>query len=585
MSGSIIVEYMIHFPDGVCMHQFKQDCQSFCDVITKDYIWQKDSFTLQNYIDVGELKSIKGQTDIGENIDDEWFIVYLLFELSKKFQEAIIQISDDDGEFLLIEAADKLPHWLKPGSSKNRIFIHDGKFHIIPIPTNPAEITTYPTSKPTVAKAYNLIMQEGVETCASNDIQEMIYARLNKYPEKAKLHLHYAHCLIPDSIIYILMKKPQLVATAVQAFYERDPLDVKICKQMNRFHPENRLLARVKFTRHLYGQLMQAKFEPERNSPWRLPPFHDKLYKPSALGYKLTCGFEILLARCSQDSKDSNPSGRQWQQYLTNLHKNDFFQNELEGSKRYMELLKEAKLHFKEHFSNEQHNTNQTIQDIVSLMKQATMHKDEINNYCDNIQDEDGDDWMTLTSEELDDMMRHMWNKNDNSDSIQDGSDNLTNLVSSMKSFVHNISSYEGAEIPDEKTVNDELNFDPHVFMDSVKSLLEPPRTQPNDSYLSSDSDSEYSDNNSFGEADTNFIQDPIIKKAMDDMDDELKGSSIPKSFHNASVDKNESQELDVDINLVKNLLESFSSQDGLSGPVSNMLHSMGITLPPDDGT
>lgn len=55
MSGSIIVEYMIHFPDGVCMHQFKQDCQSFCDVITKDYIWQKDSFTLQNYIDVGGM--------------------------------------------------------------------------------------------------------------------------------------------------------------------------------------------------------------------------------------------------------------------------------------------------------------------------------------------------------------------------------------------------------------------------------------------------------------------------------------------------------------------------------------------------
>lgn len=39
-------------------------------------------------------------------------------------------------------------------------------------------------------------------------------------------------------------------------------------------------------------------------------------------------------------------------------------------------------------------------------------------------------------------------------------------------------------------------------------------------------------------EADANFIQDPIIKKAMDDMDDELKGSSIPKSFHNASGDK-----------------------------------------------
>jgi len=37
---------------------------------------------------------------------------------------------------------------------------------------------------------------------------------------------------------------------------------------------------------------------------------------------------------------------------------------------------------------------------------------------------------------------------------------------------------------------------------------------------------------------------------------------------------------VDVDLNTVKNLLESYSSQMGLPGPTSNLLESMGVALP-----
>lgn len=40
---------------------------------------------------------------------------------------------------------------------------------------------------------------------------------------------------------------------------------------------------------------------------------------------------------------------------------------------------------------------------------------------------------------------------------------------------------------------------------------------------------------------------------------------------------------VDVDVNLVKNLLDSFSSQQGLPGPTSNLLGVMGVQLPKDD--
>ena len=39
---------------------------------------------------------------------------------------------------------------------------------------------------------------------------------------------------------------------------------------------------------------------------------------------------------------------------------------------------------------------------------------------------------------------------------------------------------------------------------------------------------------------------------------------------------------IDADFNLVKNLLESYSSQQGLPGPASNLLGLMGLQLPKD---
>ena len=39
---------------------------------------------------------------------------------------------------------------------------------------------------------------------------------------------------------------------------------------------------------------------------------------------------------------------------------------------------------------------------------------------------------------------------------------------------------------------------------------------------------------------------------------------------------------VDLDFNLVKNLLASYSAQDGLAGPVSNLLGAMGLSLPED---
>ncbi len=45
------------------------------------------------------------------------------------------RVWDNDGEFLLIEAAYALPKWLKPETAANRVWLRNGLLHIAPFPT------------------------------------------------------------------------------------------------------------------------------------------------------------------------------------------------------------------------------------------------------------------------------------------------------------------------------------------------------------------------------------------------------------------------------------------------------------------
>ncbi|XP_064285946.1 protein ecdysoneless homolog [Passer domesticus] len=88
------------------------------------------------------------------------------------------------------------------------------------------------------------------------------------------------------------------------------------------------------------------------------------------------------------------------------------------------------------------------------------------------------------------------------------------------------------------------------------------------------------------------------LKAYMKEMDRELAQTNVGKSFtshkrgassvgaatsESAGPDCGAEAELapvDVDMNLVANLLESYSAQAGLAGPTSNILQSLGVNLP-----
>ena len=102
----------------------RAQCLSLSSHPTESYIWQRDAFSLAfssgRQDQPGACACLLGSLSFGENSEDEWFAVWLLQQITKRIKGTTARVRDEDGEFLLIEAAHALPRWLQPDTSAER---------------------------------------------------------------------------------------------------------------------------------------------------------------------------------------------------------------------------------------------------------------------------------------------------------------------------------------------------------------------------------------------------------------------------------------------------------------------------------
>src|SRR5690348_11861438 len=87
-----VVEYMIFIIDSTLSDtQTRERLQAFQRALStlekkflKEYIWQRDAINLELVRD-GQQWLLRGQTNYGDSVADEWLIVYFLRELSQEF--------------------------------------------------------------------------------------------------------------------------------------------------------------------------------------------------------------------------------------------------------------------------------------------------------------------------------------------------------------------------------------------------------------------------------------------------------------------------------------------------------------------
>lgn len=575
------------------------------------YIWQNQPFNLRLKSKKGNTPAhIGGKTHFGDNIEDEWFIVYLIKNITKQFPELAARVEDNDGEFILIEAADFLPKWLKPENSCNRVFFYQGKLCIIPLRQDEGDLPD-PSSNMTVLQALKLFSAHPDGFLAPESITKAIERRIKGYPEKIKDSLHQAHCFVPAGIAAVLKERPQLLAAAVQAFYLRDPLDLKACRTFRHFLPETRVLTSVTFTKCLYAQLVQQRFQPDKRSGYTLPALSHPKYKAYELGMKLAHGFEILCSKCTASPMEVTKQPCKsplWTGFLNSLKNNDFFKGEMEGSARYCELLKKAEMYFQQSlFKPSSSAMFSTGEEILSLLNILPVNVEEMKKEEASLPPDEDDSWLDISPEQLEQILQDAAGSRETvlpptSDSAHNY--NLAEVTDSMKAFISKVSSHEGAEVPWFPS-EAPITFDVDSFTSALEKILGPSPEELDSDDLESEEDFDLldSDEDVDGNEDSPLGADTLksLHSYMDVLDRELAHTNIGKSFakkkneHSAShpkegddgsfeeevcLEESGLAPVDVDLNLVTNILESYSSQSGLAGPASNLLQSMGVHLP-----
>uniref|UniRef100_A0A8C5L6K6 Ecdysoneless cell cycle regulator n=1 Tax=Jaculus jaculus TaxID=51337 RepID=A0A8C5L6K6_JACJA len=560
------------------------------------YIWQNQPFNLKYKPGKGGVPAhIYGMTKFGDNIEDEWFIVYIIKQITKEFPELVARIEDNDGEFLLIEAADFVPKWLEPDNSDNRVFFHRGELCIIPVPGKTKAVPSLPATTPTIPLALSIISAHPKEVLASEAIRAAVNRRIRGYPGKIQASLHQAHCFLPAGIVAVLKQRPRLVAAAVQAFYLRDPIDLRACRVFKTFLPETRVMTSVTFTKCLYAQLVQQRFVPDRRSGYGLPSPSHPQYRAYELGMKLAHGFEILCSRCSAHFSDSRKSlvtpSPLWASFLESLKKNDYFKVGLVCFSRRVPPHPASCLIF---YSSLAMSPGE---EVLTVLQTVPFDIEELKKEEAILPPEDDDQWLDLSPDQLDQLLQEAASKKElqpTSKEEEEQNYDLTQVSQSVKAFISKVSTHRGAELPRDAS-EAPITFDADSFLNYFDKILGP-KAPESDSDDLDEEDFESLDSEEDLDLDT---QEPgslkgtldSLKSYMARMDQELAHTSIGKSFTTRNQSTNSDEEdsgagdcgvtpVDVDLNLVSNILESYSSQAGLAGPASNLLQSMGVQLP-----
>ncbi len=124
------VEYTLYIIDSKLndfdvrekLREVQSEASKLIKKLLKDFIWQREKFALELVRENSQIRSfLRGRTNYGDSVEDEWLIVYILRVLSRNFAQLWIRIVDTDGQFLLIEAANAIPRWLNPENADFRV--------------------------------------------------------------------------------------------------------------------------------------------------------------------------------------------------------------------------------------------------------------------------------------------------------------------------------------------------------------------------------------------------------------------------------------------------------------------------------
>lgn len=429
---------------------------------------------------------------------------------------------------------------------------------------------------------------------------------------------------MPAPVAKVLKEEPCLIARAVEGFYDRDIDTMKHAARMDKFlkgpggEGVEMVRTSVRMTRAMYAQLMQQSFQAPRGYPMPRREEGPDRWREAELGMKIACGFEMMYQERRREGEEGK--GSTWEVYRKSLEATGCFEGLVPGSKEYKRVMEDAMQYYK--------STSLFLRTREILS--APVHRiDEILAMPYSAEDfqgislppSDDDSWLCNGEDELNAELQERQKEMEEyeavkknrksqkqnvsgSSSSQPSEFNLGDITDSMQEFVKKMSSFEGAEVPSNRKDMESVDLDVDQFFKAMESVLgrDSQEEDGNDGEFdtksfSSDMDFDDSDyeNDSAEEAGDKDMDDSFMESYSDALNKELSKTTIEETFSraqrpstnkegpsNADDSDGDMAPVDVDLNLVESFLNSYSSQQGLPGPASNLLGLMGVKVPTD---
>ena len=361
------------------------------------------------------------------------------------------------------------------------------------------------------------------------------------------------------------------------------------------FHPENLITLSVRFTKVLYAQVVSQHFAipPAWQSLLSKPQKDQKLQTQVETGMKVTSGFEMLLSdrqhensrlvreiKILLDDLDSDPSllpsdeeiegwkdsQRQDGENWLNIDF-DAFEKELDGKPRKAEDEKIPRAFGPEPPSG--FGEKKTQEDLRRMVKRFEDFLNDEEAGMDGAEVESDDDGSSGTSSDDD--------SEEEDKEVSFDEKEFARLMREMMGMPSEEDEQEGQkgkadQEPDARRV-EQLSSEEEEDGDESQQIREV--MQKMEAEL-----------NAQGTLDL----DPAPSKLKALKSNERatvkgkeKGKAVDSEEENEDGEESDQEEVDIDFNLAKNMLESFRSQVGMAGPGGNMMNLMGVKLPRDE--
>ncbi|KAF9452554.1 SGT1-domain-containing protein [Macrolepiota fuliginosa MF-IS2] len=510
-----------HLSDKTSVLSLAACAREYADGLLPNFIWHRDAFELKAAEDT-ENKTwyLEGRVRVGDCVDDEWCIVWLLREISSKWDLAI-SIYDSDGEFLLIEAAEVLPSWVKPSNAENRVWIYNSRLHLIPLshispPSRKRRHRKYTGNAGSgeednlneegddylaVEDALELVRDNVRHTLAPAKVEGTIWNRISGYPAAQREHMHTAKAYVPVDVAKALLANQSLVQKAVETFYTRDAIQLRSAHRMSRFPPNTSVLRSIRMTRTAYAQLVGQKFFPPKIFGQWKESEGSKEYHWKDTGMKIAVGFEMLYQETrgrsaanelavekskAEANKDALRRNIEYSQYIQNLVSAGYFKGEKEESQLWNELETKAA------------NTFVEIRSPSTAQRQSFAHQVDlaiagaVSIGDPGLQEEDDDSWLNIDMEEFEEKLEKTMGQaakvaqedamevdppgsSEEDRMASEQAARLKDLASKVEKFVEGEGDIEGARFEDEEFSDEALSDD----SENVDSIQQETRGQP----------------------------------------------------------------------------------------------------------